>query len=139
MTLLNIDIASLVFGFMIGSIIGLIVGVFIGFGKKMKPKKAKKNEWRKTDFHVGDVVQTVDGLDRGLVTDVNENNLPTKVMSSPGGVNYIEIRYYGGVDSVPWYKTGEHMTTKEWYELYSTKEGWQRYCKDRQNQIKLGK
>lgn len=105
--------------------------------KKAKTSKRQQNEWRKTDFHAGDVVQTIDGLDRGLVTDVNENNMPTKVMSSPGRPSYIETRYYGGVESIGWYKTGESMTTKEWYELYSTKEGWQRYCEDRQNQIKL--
>ena len=42
-----------------------------------------QNEWRKTDFHPGDVVQTKHGLDRGLVIRVNENNMPTEVMASP--------------------------------------------------------
>ena len=103
----------------------------------IKRCKQVQNEWRKTDFHVGDVVQTIDGLDRGLVTKVNENNLPSEVMASPGGPNYIETRHYGGVNSIGWYKTGERMTQSEWYKLYSTKDGWQRYCEDLQNQIKL--
>lgn len=127
-------------------IAGVMVACAFAYGvsclryAKRTIKRCKKvqNEWRKTDFHVWDVVQTVDGLDRGLVTEVNDDSMPTKIMSSPGGASYIETRYYGGVDYVKWYKTGERMTTSEWYKLYSTKEGWQRYCEDRRNQTKLG-
>ena len=104
-------------------------------------KKIKNNEWRKTDFHVGDVVQTKDGLDRGLVTMIDENNIPTEVMASPSlnmrTGKHTETSYYGGVDSVAWYKTGERMTSQEWYELYSKEEGIQRYYEDRRNQIKI--
>ena len=100
-----------------------------------------QNEWRKTDFHPGDVVQTKHGLDRGLVIRVNENNMPTEVMASPA-LNMrtgekTELSYYGGVDSITWYKTGEHMTAREWNNLYSKEEGWKKYCEDRSNQIKF--
>ena len=126
-------------------IAGVIVMCAFAYGiscfryTKCTIKRCKKvqNEWRKTDFHVWDVVQTVDGLDRGLVTKVNDDNMPTEIMSSPGGASYIETRYYGGCGYVKWYKTGERMTMQEWHKRYSTKEGWQRYCEDRQNQIKL--
>ena len=101
-------------------------------------KIAKRNAWRRVDFHVGDVVQTKEGFDRGLVTSVDEHNRPVKVLSSPGSANYTEPRYYGGDHSVEWYKTGEHMTKKEWYELYSLRGGWERYCEDRSNQTNFG-
>lgn len=100
-------------------------------------KIAKREAWRRVDFRVGDVVQTKCGFDRGLVTKVDEKGMPVEVLASPGSANYLEPRYYGGVECETWYKTGEHMTTQEWYKLYSTKEGWQRYCEDRRNQIKF--
>ena len=106
-------------------------------------KKCKyiQNEWRKTDFHVGDVVQTQSGHDRGLVTKIDENNMPIEVIDAPGlnrlGDDYTSTRYYGGARYVTWYKTGEHMTITEWNKLYSKKEGWERYCEDRANQIKI--
>lgn len=115
--------------------------LFKRFVKRWKKKKTEQNEWRKKDFHIGDVVQTKDGHDRGLVTKVDENNMPAEVMAAPGmnmrtGEN-TEIRYYGGIHSVVWYKTGEHMTSKQWYKTYSAKEGWQRYCEDRKIAIKF--
>ena len=107
----------------------------------LKARKIVQNEWRKNDFHFGDVVQTKEGFDRGLVTMINENNMPVKILSSPGlnfrAGDYTETSYYGGVSSVEWYKTGEYMTPQQWMKIYSTKEGWQRYCHDRENQIKL--
>ena len=115
-----------------------------GFGlmfPKRKWKRLEQIEQRKTDFHVGDVVQTKEGFDRGLVTKVDENNMPVEVMASPS-LNMqtgkrTEVSYYGGVNSVGWYKTGEHMTIKEWFKIYSLEEGWQRYCEDRRKQAKL--
>ena len=107
----------------------------------LKAMKVVQNKWRKSDFHVGDVVQTQYGHDRGLVTKVDENNMPIKVLASPGfntyTEDYTETSYYGGVNFVGWYKTGEHMTPQQWMKIYSTKEGWQRYCKDRSHQIKF--
>lgn len=99
--------------------------------------KDKQNKWREIDFHFGDVVQTKDGFDRGLVTKVDKNGMPVEILASPASANYTEPRYYGGVESEKWYKTGENMTPQKWYELYSTEEGWQRYCEDRQNQTKF--
>ena len=139
--MLNIQFSSFVCELMIGTIIGLIVSMFNGFGKKLKEPKKDRNEWRKADFHLGDVVQTKDGHDRGLVTMVDKNNMPTEVMASPSlnmrTGKHTEISYYGGVTSVKWYKTGEHMTTHDWNELYSGENGIQRYYEDRRNQIKL--
>ena len=107
----------------------------------LKERKIEQNEWRKKDFHVGDVVQTKEGFDRGLVTKVDENKMPIKILSSTGfnmtTRDYTEIIYYGGVTSVKWYKTGEHMTPNEWNKLYSTQKGWRRYCEDREKQFKL--
>ena len=105
--------------------------------KKKKKSLFKQNKWREIDFHFGDIVQTKDGFDRGLVTKVDKNGMPIEILSSPGSANYTEPRYYGGVESVKWYKTGGNMTPQEWYELYSTEEGWQRYCEDRRNQTKF--
>ena len=106
-----------------------------------KERQVKQNEWREIDFHFGDVVQTKHGFDRGLVTKVDKNNMPIKILASPGFCmstgDYTETSYYGGVTSVKWYKTGERMTPQKWMEIYSTKEGWQRYCHDRENQNKL--
>ena len=100
-------------------------------------KISKREAWRRVDFQFGDVVQTKHGFDRGLVTKVDKNGMPVKVLASPGSANYTEPRYYGGAEFEAWYKTGEHMTSQEWFKRYSTKEGWQRYCEDRQNQIKF--
>ena len=103
-------------------------------------KKIKRIESLKTNFHVGDVVQTQYGWDRGLVTKVNEKNMPIEVMASydynPYGDKPFEPRYYGGVEYNTWYKTGEHMTVQQWYKAYAGKGGWDRYCRDRQNQVK---
>ena len=107
----------------------------------IKAMEIVQNEWRKSDFHFGDVVQTKGGYDRGLVTKVDENNMPIEILASPGFCantgDYTETSYYGGVTSVKWYKTGEHMTPQQWMQTYSTKGGWQRYCHDRENQSKL--
>ena len=68
--------------------------------------------------------------DRYLLVD--ENNMPIEILASPGFCantgDYTETSYYGGVTSVKWYKTGEHMTPQQWMQTYSTKGGWQRYC-----------
>ena len=114
----------------------------INFMKSLlKARKIIQNEWRETDFHFGDVVQTKNGYDRGLVTKVDANDMPIKILASPGFCmstgDYTETIYYGGVTSSKWYKTGERMTPQQWMQIYSTKEGWQRYCHDRENQIKL--
>lgn len=104
------------------------------FIKSFFKKDVEQNEWRKNNFSVGDVVQTVDGFDRGLIVSVDEDNMPKEVMASPGGFNDSEPRYYGGVKSVQWYKTGERMTPKEWMNIYSSQQGWKQYCTDRQAQ-----
>ena len=107
----------------------------------LQAREIEQNEWREIYFHFGDVVQTKHGHDRGLVTKVDENNMPVKILASPGFCmstgDYTETSYYGGVESVKWYKTGEQMTPYKWYRLYSTKEGWRKYCYDRENQKKL--
>lgn len=107
----------------------------------LKERKIEQNKWREIDFHFGDVVQTKHGFDRGLVTKVDENNMPIKILASPGYSmttdDYTERTYYGGVESVKWYKTGEHMTPNKWNQLYSTEKGWRRYCNDRENQYKF--
>lgn len=104
-------------------------------------KKIKRIESLKTNFHVSDVVQTENGWDRGLVTKVNEKNMPTEIMASydynPYRDKQIEPRYYGGIERITWYKTGEHMTVQQWYEAYAGKDGWDKYCRDRQNQVKI--
>lgn len=117
------------------------MGVIKFMKSLIKARKIVQNEWRKSDFHSGDVVQTKNGYDRGLVIKVDEDNMPIKILASPGFCmntgDYTKTSYYGGVTSVKWYKTGERMTPQQWMKIYSTKEGWQRYCKDRSNQNKL--
>ena len=65
--------------------------------------------------------------------------MPTEVMASydysPYGDEGFKSRYYGGVEYNTWYKTGEHMTVREWYKAYAGKDGWDRYCRDRRNQV----
>ena len=136
---------------MVCAIIGFLTGVIINYFiiKPIERKKIREEcirgglvprelvdhfEWRKNNFFVGDVVQTVDGLDRGLVVLVDKDNMPKKVMASPGGFNNSEPRYYGGVKHVQWYKTGEIMTQNEWMDKYSTQHGWEQYCIDSQAQ-----
>ena len=118
----------------------IVFGVVKSIKSLFEKRKIEQNEWRKTDFHVGDVVQTKEGFDRGLVTKVDENKMPIKVLASPGfnmrTKDYTETSYYGGANSVEWYKTGEHMTPYEWNRIYSMHEGWQRYCEDRSKQAK---
>ncbi len=83
-----------------------------------KRKKIAKSQYEKNDFHVGDVVQTQLGLDLGLVIEVNENNMPVKVMAPPRGPRYTETRYYGGTND-EWYKTGERMTVPQWFNYWN--------------------
>lgn len=131
---------------------GILDVLFESIDKSKAARKTKRNElrakkitkkeaWRRVDFQVGDVVQTQNGLDRGLVMKVDENDMPVEVLASPGFCmstgDYTKENYYGGVKSVKWYKTGEHMTPQKWHKLYSTEEGWKRYCIDRQNQSKF--
>lgn len=104
------------------------------FIKSLFKKDIEQNEWRKNNFSVGDVVQTVDGFDRGLVVLVDEDNMPKEVMASLSGYDNSEPRYYGGVKFVQWCKTGERITPHKWLEIYSTDHGWKRYCEDVQAQ-----
>ena len=132
----NVLIVALV-AWLLGVITTCIINAYIHTKRK---KEIKRIESLKTNFRIGDVVQTQYGWDRGLVTKVNEKNMPIEVMASydynPYGDKPFEPRYYGGVEYNTWYKTGEHMTVQQWHEAYSGKDGWDRYCRDRQNQVK---
>ena len=91
-------------------------------------------------FSIGDVVQTINGFDRGLVTKLNECGRPAEILAAPGfdeRGTYGARSVYGGIDSVMWYKTGESMTEEEWFERYSGDDGWERYCRDREDQRNL--
>lgn len=105
----------------IGIVVGLclccLIAVLIVIERKRE--KIDQRQCKKNDFRVGDVVQTQRGLDLGLVTKVNENNMPVEVMARPGGPYYTEASYYGGCTNVEWYKTGERMTIPEWFNYWN--------------------